>query len=201
MSDDDLVRRGDVRALIVRTGMSDGDYFAEKLDTVPAASSSASAPAERLARAADADAAAYAAFAAAISRGEDWRPFDAPATKSREEFMSALAAFRAAPEPAPVNDVSISGKLTGAEPASFQKPPGFLDEAAVRANNPEPANPDPCVCGRCPGLEEPPAEPAKPEPCRTCGGGGERLLWSTPVLGGVMTTTAPCPSCRPGGGA
>ena len=168
MSDDDLVRRGDVRALIVRTGMSDGDYFAEKLDTVPAASSSASAPAERLARAADADAAAYAAFAAAISRGEDWRPFDAPATKSREEFMSALAAFRAAPEP-----------------ASFQKPPGFLDEAAVRANNPEPAN---------------------PEPCRTCGGLGwvwrdEHPEYSQLPYEGHDDTRYACPACRPGGAA
>ena len=190
MSDDDLVRRGDVRALIVRTGMSDGDYFAEKLDTVPAASSSASAPAERLARAADADAAAYAAFAAAISRGEDWRPFDAPATKSREEFMSALAAFRAAPEPAK------------------PEPCAGCHDIGVNCANPRCNYMVPCgsICNKC-GTITPKCAAPKPEPCRTCGGAG--WLWrhehpeyrEIPMEDLHDDTRYACPACRPGGAA
>lgn len=65
-----------------------------------------------------------------------------------------------------------------AEPAPFQKPPGSLDEAAVRGNNPEPE--------------------AEPAPCGTCG--GRRQVFDRPRVGPLDTKSA-CPECRPGGAA
>lgn len=196
MSDDDLIRRGD--AIEALCGRMDREEYGhakaavaldiEAIRSLPASPS----PAERLARAVDEmeDECCGAGIPQYLA-ANGWTDSEAAFLR----MLSALDAYRAAKPPVSDGKSDSTGAAPpAAEPAPFQKPPGSLDEAAVRGNNPEPAkhehredtlttvgNRHGAPCGKCKRG----AVNISDGKCRLCG----------------SQEQAPCPSCRPGGAA